>query len=135
MKKFIFIIPLTLFSVFCCAQSDYEMIEKTLWSYLKGDTEKDYDTLKTAFHEQATMKYVSSTNGYTAFVALEAFKDIQGKEPEKNRINRIEYITIAGRAASAKIEIEYPDVVVVDFMNLLRVDGEWKIVNKIFSRK
>ncbi len=131
MLTFVFLIT----SICMAQQSDYEKIEETLWNYLNGDTKKDYETLKKAFHEESTIKYISSSDGYTAYQALEAFKDIQGRTPETNRINRIEYISIAGNAASAKIEVEYPNAVVVDFMNLLKVNGEWKIVGKIFSKK
>ncbi len=81
------------------------------------------------------MKYVSSKKGYTESNALEAFKSIQGKEPETNRMNRIEYINIAGKSANAKIEVVYPNAVVVDYMNLLKIEGEWKIVSKIYSMK
>jgi len=116
-------------------KTDYKQIEKTLWYYLDGDTNKNYAMLKKAFHNNATMKYVSSKKGYTEYNALEAFKDIDGKKPETNRVNRIEYINIAGRSANAKIEIVYPDLVIVDYMNLLKIAGEWKIVSKIFSMK
>ncbi len=116
-------------------KSDYASIEKTIWYYLDGDTHKDYEVLKKAFHENATMKYISSKTGYTEYNALEAFKSIKGKSPETNRVNRIVYINIAGNAASAKLEVVYPKAVIVDYLTLLRVDGNWKIVGKIFSKK
>ena len=49
--------------------------------------------------------------------------------------NKIADITISGHAANARLEIEYPTFSFIDFMNLLKIDGEWKIVNKIFYRK
>ncbi len=33
----------------------------------------------------------------------------------------------------AKLVLDYPEVKFTDYMSLLKVDGEWKIVNKIFS--
>ena len=115
--------------------SDYAKVEKTINAYLKGDTQKDFEILKTAFHADATMKYVSSTSGYQEYNALEVFVAEKGREPEKNRTNSIAYVSITGKAAHAKLEITYPDRVVVDYFNLLKIEGEWKIVNKIFSMK
>ncbi len=43
-------------------------------------------------------------------------------------------VDITGTAAIAKIELDYPDVFFTDYMSLLKVDGEWKIVDKIFDR-
>ena len=44
-------------------------------------------------------------------------------------------IDITGTAAIAKVELDYPDVFFTDYMSLLKVDGEWKIVDKIFDRR
>ncbi|WP_422080134.1 nuclear transport factor 2 family protein [Ulvibacterium sp.] len=115
--------------------SDYAMVEHTINAYLEGDTHKDFETLKTAFHSDATMKYVSSKSGYQEYNALEVFAAEKGREPEKNRSNSIAYISITGKAAHAKLEITYPKRVMVDYVNLLKIEGEWKIVNKIFSLK
>ena len=35
----------------------------------------------------------------------------------------------------AKITPEYPGVTLTDYMSLIKVDGEWRIVNKIFPRE
>lgn len=110
-------------------------IKKVVNHYLIGDTQKQYETLKTAFHENALMKYVSSKNGYQEFNALEVFKGDIGRAPEKNRKNTISYIDVTGKAASVKVTITYPKRVVVDYINLLKIQGEWKIVSKIFSLK
>ncbi len=114
---------------------DHTKVEKTINAYLQGDTVKDFETLKNAFHPDAKMQYISSKSGYTEYNALEVFAVEKGREPEKNRSNHIAYISITGNAAHAKLEITYPNRVVVDYVNLLKIDGEWKIVNKVFSLK
>ena len=40
-------------------------------------------------------------------------------------------IDITGIAASAKIELDYPEIFFTDYFLLLKVDGEWKIIDKI----
>jgi hypothetical protein len=51
---------------------------------------------------------------------------------EAMRKRTIESIDIAGNAASAKIILDYPNVRFVDYMTLLKIGGEWKIVSKVF---
>ncbi len=115
-------------------ESDYELVAKTVNYYLEGGTNNDFETLKKAFHETATMKYMTK-DGYKEVNALEFFSGMDASKPKQNRMTRIEDITISGHAANARLEIEYPTFLFIDFMNLLKIDGEWKIVNKIFYRK
>ena len=113
--------------------SDYQSIEKTLNYYLDGGTNNDFETLKKAFHETATMKYIR--DGYQEVNAIEFFKKGMKPGPPQNRKTRIAAINVAGEAASARLEIEYPTFTFIDYMNLLKIDGEWKVVSKIFHRQ
>ena len=115
-------------------ESDYELVAKTVNYYLDGGTNNDFETLKKAFHETATMKYITN-DGYKEVNALDFFSGMDASKPKQNRKTRIEDITISGHAANARLEIEYPTFTFIDFMNLLKIEGEWKIVNKIFYRK
>ena len=80
------------------------------------------------------MKFVGD-DGYREVNALEFFEKAMKPGPKANRKTTITSITISGTAANARLEIAYPDAILDDFMNLLKVDGEWKIVSKIFSRR
>ena len=44
------------------------------------------------------------------------------------------YIDITGNAASVKLTIDYETHQFVDYFNLLKIKGQWLIVNKIFYR-
>lgn len=114
-------------------ESDYQLVEQTVNYYLDGGTNNDFETLKKAFHETATMKFIGK-DGYKEVNALEFFSGIK-PGPKQNRKTRIADINIAGNAANARLEIEYPTFTFIDFMNLLKVDGEWKVVSKIFYKK
>lgn len=115
-------------------KSDYHLVEQTVNYYLDGGTNNDFNTLKKAFHETATMKYITK-EGYKEVNALEFFSGMDASKPKSNRKTRIADITISGHAANARLEIEYENFSFIDFMNLLKIDGEWKIVNKIFYRR
>lgn len=109
-------------------------IGQTLNYYLNGGTNGDFNTLSKAFHSTATMKFIADGN-YTEVNALEFFKERMKSGAKQDRQTRIISIDISGHAASAKLEIEYPEFFFIDYMNLLLIDGEWKIVGKIFYRK
>jgi protease I len=44
-------------------------------------------------------------------------------------------MNVEENAAQAKIKIETDKTILYDYMNLLKINGEWKIVSKIFSRE
>lgn len=52
---------------------------------------------------------------------------------ESQRKRRIDSLDITGNAGTARIVLDYPDATLTDYMSLLKVDGEWKIVNKVFN--
>lgn len=51
---------------------------------------------------------------------------------EKSEKN-IVYIDITGYAASAKVEYKFSTYIYTDYYNLLKIEGRWYIVNKIFD--
>jgi hypothetical protein len=53
---------------------------------------------------------------------------------EAQRKRRIEHVDITGDAAVAKVVLDHPDVILTDYLSLLKIGGEWKVVNKIFTR-
>lgn len=116
------------------AAEEYPAIAQTVNYYLEGGTNNDFDTLKKAFHETATMRYITD-EGYQDVNAIEFFGNVMNPGPAQNRKTRIVSIDVAGHAAFAKLEIEYPTFTFVDYMHLLKIDGEWKIVSKIFYRQ
>lgn len=115
-------------------KSDQDLVKQTVTYYLDGGTNNDYEVLQKAFHKNATMKFIRGEE-YKEVNVLEYFKKAMKPGPKQNRKTRIASIDITGNAAQAKIELIYPNASFIDYMNILKVDGEWKIVNKIFSKQ
>jgi hypothetical protein len=115
-------------------ESDYSLVEKTVYYYLDGGTNNDFETLKKAFHKDARMKFIRGES-YTEVNALDFFEKAIKPGPKQNRTSIVEQINIAGNAANARLRIDYPSFYFIDYMNLLKIDGEWKIVAKIFHRQ
>jgi Putative lumazine-binding len=52
---------------------------------------------------------------------------------EASRVRRIEWIDVVGDAAAAKATLVHGDITFTDFFVLLKVTGDWKIANKVYS--
>jgi len=135
MKKFMLVLSLFLIThlELQAQTTDLQLIEKCLNHYLVGGTNNDFDRLKLAFHPTATMKFVGES--YTEVNALDFFRKGMKPGPRQNRKTRIVSISVSGTAANAQLEIEYPTFSFIDYMHLLKVEGEWKIVSKIFYKQ
>jgi hypothetical protein len=83
-------------------------------------------------------KMMSVQNGQLRVVPSETYiGGFTGTPPadEAQRRRRVVMVDVAGDAAMAKVELDYPAATFVDYFQLLKVGGEWKLVNKIFTRR
>ena len=101
--------------------------------YFRGHATGDGEHFRRAFHPDAKLFFIR--DGKVTQVTLEEYAGRAPGKPaadEEKRKRRIENIDITGNAATAKIILEYPGVTLTDYMSLLKIGDEWKIVNKIF---
>jgi len=127
----VIILTMTVTTELKAQQTDLQRIEETVNYYLTGLVNNDAKTLTKAFHPTATMKWIG--DDYKEVNAIEGLTEGMDGTPHKEKITtRVVSVNIAGDAASAQLEIQFPTFTYIDFMHLLKVDGEWKIVSKIF---
>jgi hypothetical protein len=116
------------------AAAEREAVEKPLKMYFSGDPEQ----LKQAFHPGATMFFARNDSLIAVpipeYIARVAASRAQGGPPPQ-RTERIAQVDITGTSAVARLELEYPNQKITDYMSLVKYGGEWRIVNKIFSRE
>lgn len=112
-------------------------VKETLNNYFEGVTNGDTVRLSKAFHPTASMKYVDYKTGEYKDVPIKEFLDrLKASAGKKNgRKTRIVYTNISGTAAQARLEIDGGTFYFHDYMNLLKINNEWKIVSKIFWRE
>jgi hypothetical protein len=114
------------------AQStDEQEVTKCLENYMSGVG----DRVEKAFHPSATMKYIDAKTGEFKDVPIADYIARVKANKTPDRKIEIVYKNIQETAAQAQIRIETPNAILNDYMNLLKIDGEWKIVSKIFSRR
>ena len=113
--------------------ADEAGVRKALGYYLAGHATGIADTMAKGFHPDAELKFVRNGQ-YTRRTLAEYLSGFNGRPAadEAQRVRRIVAIDIVGNAASAKIELDYPNTLLTDYMQLLKVEGDWKIVHKIF---
>ncbi len=133
MKKIFFLsLSLSCFILSCLAQTNDEAsVKACLENYMSGDGFR----LEKAFHPSASMKYIDGQTGEFKDVPIADFiaRVKANTAPSKRQIEIVS-MNIEGNAAQAKIKIEMEKVILYDYMNLLKINNEWKIVSKIFSR-
>lgn len=110
-------------------REDEAAIRATIQNYFDGGM-----SVRKAFHPTARMTYVTDS---LEVVPIEDY--IRRVEANAGRgggwqEKRIASIDIANTAAVAKLELGSGDRRVTDYMTLLKIEGEWLIVNKSFSR-
>jgi len=112
--------------------SDIQLIEKSISHYFEGMTSHNAEALERAFHPKAIMKWIEKGE-YKEVNAVQALSDyVNANEPAKVK-TKIVAINIAGDAANAQLELEYETFAFVDFMHLMNINGEWKIVSKTYT--
>jgi len=140
MRKTSFVLSavfLLAFAAFTFGQTaEKDAVRIPLENYLKAHATGDPANAKLAFHTEGNMIWIRdgkySSEKFDAFIAR-AFTGKPAADEEKRKNHRvIESIDVSGNAANAKIVLDYPAVKFVDYMTLLKIDGEWKIVSKVF---
>lgn len=114
--------------------SDKDAVRVPLENYLKGHATGDGEYMKKAFHTEGNLVFIRDGK-FTTRSFAEYIAGFTGKPAadEAKRKRWIESVDVVGNAASAKIILDYPNAKLTDYMSLLKIDGEWKIVNKIFT--
>ena len=133
MKMYALAIVSLILSVTSIAQNkiDEEAVKACLENYIIGDG----DRMEKAFHPSATMKYIdASTNEFKDVPIADFIARVKANTNKTERKIEIVSMNIEGNAANGKIKIETGKAILYDYMNMLKIDGEWKIVSKIFSR-
>ena len=114
------------------AVQEYDAITKTIQHYLDGAVSGKGDDMKPAFHEDATIfGYVGPDLFAGPIQGLFDWHDQNGAASELDA--RIASIEVSGSVASARLELDnWTGHRFTDLFTLLKVDGEWKIMNKVF---
>lgn len=115
--------------------ADEAGVRAAIEHYILGHATGDPEHYRKAFHPEAELFFVR--DGKLTQWSLDEYIARAGTgkpaADEARRRRRIASVDVTGTAATAKVELDYPEVRFVDYMALLKLDGEWRIVNKTFD--
>jgi hypothetical protein len=107
-------------------------ISRTLQHYIDGTRSGSGDAMKRAFHEDATIFGYAGADLFGGPIQkLFDWSDENGPAAELQA--EIASIDLAGTVAIVRLELtNLNDARYTDMFTLLEIDGEWKIVSKVF---
>ena len=116
------------------APSEEAAVRAALEHYLLGHATGDGAHHAMVFHPESKLFWIRGDTLNTR-TSADYIAGAPGApaEDEDQRRREITMVDVTGNAAVAKIVLDYPDALLTDYMSLLKIDGEWKIVNKIFT--
>ncbi len=108
-------------------------VRQALEHYFRGHATGQGEHMRKLFHPDSKL-FAIRDGKHWQLTSEEYIALAPGKPPadETQRKRTVESVDVTGTAAIAKIVLDYPHVKFTDYMSLLKIDGEWKIVNKIF---
>ncbi|NMX56156.1 nuclear transport factor 2 family protein [Pseudomonas sp. WS 5146] len=114
---------------------DYQAITEVLNKYIEGCKQAKSSIMKPAFNEHATMYSVGADGKLDGGAIPILFEGIDKNfRPSPDAQAAITRIEIVGNAASARIDANgMSGLSFTDFFQLLKVEGKWTVVSKIFQ--
>jgi len=112
--------------------SEKEAIERTIKTYINGGISGRSDEMKPAFHDGATIYgYIGPDLFGGPIQGLYEWNDSNG--PAADLKHEIASIDIEGSIATVRLELDnWTGHKFTDMFTLLKTDGEWKIISKVF---
>ena len=113
---------------------DLDAVAAIIQLYIDGAAQADVGALKEAFHKSARM--FGNERGEHCDVPISEFFEYVAETPVPGPgfRSRIVSIDVVGDAAVAVLaEDDYQSADYVNFFSLIKLDGTWKIVVKVFA--
>jgi len=116
--------------------TDYEAVVAVMASYFDGLHHSDTSMLKQVFHREA--HYACASDGSLLHLTMGDYFAIVDKRPSPAsrgdaRSDRIVAIEFGGPTmAFVKAECAIAPKTFIDFLTLLKLDGRWQIMSKVF---
>ena len=111
-------------------------VRSAIEHYFRGHATGQGEHFRKVFHPDSKLYAVRDGKFWTLTSEEYAARAAGKPAPDEAQRKRwVERVDISGNAAVAKVVLDYPTVRFTDYMSMLKIDGEWKIVNKTFSEE
>ena len=115
-------------------QSEEAGVRAAIDQYLRGHATGSPDEMRNAFLPTAHIEGIRDGK-FVSWTVDEYVSRFSGKPApdEASRLRRIDSVHISGTAAMAGATLVHGTTTFTDYFVLLKVNGEWKIANKVYS--
>lgn len=116
---------------------DRAAIEQTIQTYFDGLYEGDADKLASVFHQTSALTY--EQDGQLVVLPLAQWlKAVRERPaPKAKGLARDDAILLIDQSgpttAFVKVKCQMPPRYFTDYLSLLKVDGRWQVVQKVFA--
>ena len=131
--KNVFIALFCLVGLSAFAQSEDVGIKSAINSYTEGFTKGDTASLGRAFASSALLRNLNTSTGKIADTPLKRFIAGMPAGGAKATGSLVNY-SYAGTSAVATVEFKFDDFKYIDLLSLMKINEEWKIVCRVYSR-
>ncbi len=118
------------------ATDDRVAVRTVVENYLHGLKFNDVESLKKAFWPEAKLFFTKRDGTLGQLTQTEwyaGFAQAAGKEAKADL--KIASLEVTNDVASVKVVETYPQSRYTDYLSLVRFDGQWRIVNKIYTEQ
>jgi hypothetical protein len=117
-------------------QPEEQAVRAAIEQYFRGHATADSAEMRKAFLTSAHIEGIRNGQ-FVSWTAEEYSSRFTGKPAadERTRVRRIDSIDVSGTAAIARATLVHGATTFTDYFVLLKVDGAWKIANKVYSSR
>jgi len=117
-------------------QADEAQVRAAVNQYFRGHATGSSTEMRKAFLPTAHIEGIREGK-FVSWTAEEYSSRFTGKPPadEASRKRTIDSVDVSGTAAMVRATLVHGATTFTDYFVLLKVDGEWKIANKVYSSR
>ena len=136
LRPLITLLVITLVPAVLAQSPDEQAVRATVNQYFQGHATASPDEMRKAFLPTAHIEGIRNGT-FVSWTAGDYSSRFTGKPApdEASRRRTIDTVDVSGSAAMVKATLVHGATTFTDYFVLLRVDGEWKIANKVYSSR
>ncbi|QPC95360.1 nuclear transport factor 2 family protein [Mesorhizobium sp. INR15] len=115
------------------SRTDESQINAVVDAYVLAMSAADAQKLRAAFHASASI--IGNYQGAVEWLSVDAYVgEVMGAglAPNSSPNWKVSLLDITVDAATVKVEDEFGSMKFTDYLSLLKIAGEWKIVSKLY---
>ena len=113
-------------------EAEDKAIQKTIFNYIENFFENNFDDMNKSLHPRLAKRGLNPNGTLSDDFPPEKLRELMSTKqifPLKQQHNVLENISVFGNMASASLITGYPKLRWVENIHLVKVDGDWKIIN------